>query len=403
MPRRRLLALASHVIQYQAPFYRLLASQPQIELEVMFCSDWGVTAFADPGFGQRVKWDVPLLDGYGSEFLRNWSPNPDPSRLLGLINPAIIGHIRSGNFDALLVHGWGHATTWMAMLAAMDFGLPLIMRGESNLLPHITPCKAAVKNAILRSLFKRISGFLAIGRLNAEFYRHYGVPDEKIFMAPYSVHNNFFINRARELAPQRIALRRKLGVPDHIPAILFSGKLIPKKRPMDLLRAFERISSSRPAALIYLGDGSLRGELEQYIRCNSLRNVFFVGFKNQTEIPEYFTMADVFALPSGPEPWGLVVNEALCFGLPAIVSDQVGSAGDLVRQGVNGCIFQAGDIAQLAEALDKVLSDSELRQSMSAASRDIIQHWGYEQCLDGVLRCLEDVTRGKSNDAVASA
>src|SRR5437879_571660 len=98
-PRRyRLAAIASHVIQYQAPLFRLLAAQPDIDLTVFFCADWGLKTYRDPGFAREVRWDVPLLDGYHSEFLRNISWTPGPGRPWGLINPGIVAHLRRSRF-----------------------------------------------------------------------------------------------------------------------------------------------------------------------------------------------------------------------------------------------------------------------------------------------------------------
>ena len=96
-------------------------------------------------------------------------------------------------------------------------------------------------------------------------------------------------------------------------------------------------------------------------------------------------------LPSGFEPWGLVVNEAMCFGLPVIVSDQVGAGGHLVREGTNGYVFHAGDLSTLAKCLKQVLSNNGLKKRMGEASRKIIEVWAYQKCIEGVLTSLTKV------------
>ena len=163
---------------------------------------------------------------------------------------------------------------------------------------------------------------------------------------------------------------------------------------MDLLRAFEAIPKSLNAGLIFLGDGELRRSLEAYAHERSLKNVRFVGFKNQTEMAPYYSMADVFVLPSGFEPWGLVVNEALCFGLPVITSDKVGATGDLVQEGVNGFVYPAGNVMALTAILQKLLLSAEDRRTaMGAASRKLVTHWSYREVVEGVLACLQRVSR----------
>ena len=382
-----LAIIASHPIQYQAPLFRALASRPEIDLTVFFCSDWGLKAYRDEGFGQEVKWDVPLLEGYSSEFLPNVSPKPNPSRFWGLINPAIVQRLRKGDFDAVWVHGWARFTDWLAMLTAFASGIPVLLRGETNLLLTLSPWKAKLKRAILSRLFKRVSAFLAIGRYNAEFYEAYGVPKEKIFPVPYAVDNDFFLSKAEELLPKKIELKRKFGIPDDLPVILFSGKLTSVKRPMDLLKAYARVSKDLKAALMFVGDGLLRSDLETYIREEGLQYVYFVGFQNQTELPKFYAVADVFVLPSGFEPWGLVVNEAMCFGLPLILSNQVSAAGDLLRDRVNGYLYHTGDIATLAQQLKQIVLDEGMRNKMGTISHEFIKRWGISEDVEGIITC----------------
>jgi glycosyltransferase involved in cell wall biosynthesis len=384
----RLAILVSHPIQYQAPLYRALAARPEIDLTVFFCSDWGLKTYRDEGFGQELKWDVPLLDGYRSEFLPNVNPKPNLSRFWGLINPAIIQRLRNGDFDAVWIHGWAHVTDWLAMLTAFASGIPVLLRGDSNLLPTLPRWKRILKRAVLTWLFRKVSGFLAIGRYNAEFYGAYGVPKEKIFYVPYAVDNDFFLSKAEELRPRKIELKRKFGMPEDLAVILFCGKLIPVKRPMDLLQVFAQLSKDVRCTLVFVGDGPLHSELEAYVQEHEPQHVYFMGFQNQTELPTFYAMADVFVLPSGSEQWGLVVNEAMCFGLPVIVSDQVGAGGDLVREGVNGFVYPAGDVIFLSARLKLLLTNASIRQKMGNASLEIIIPWAYPTCVRGVLDYL---------------
>ena len=388
----RLAVLTSHVVQYQAPLWRLLAATPGLSPHVMFCSPHGAQAYFDDGFGQRVQWDIPLLDGYSHETLPNISPRPHQARFWGVINPGVVSRLRRGAFDAVLVHGWARATLWLAMLTAFASGLPVIMRGESNLLVAPSRVRGALKRAGLPALLRRVAACLAIGRHNAEFYRAHGVPERRIFMAPYAVDNRFFAGHAARL-PERATLKRELGLPP-VPLVLFSGKLSDVKRPLDLLRAFAEVVHRRPAALAFVGDGPLDTAVRAHVEAHGVPGVHLLGFRNQSELPRHYAAADVFVLPSGFEPWGLVVNEAMCFGLPVIVSDKVGAGGDLVQEGINGFITPAGDIGALAQKLDALIADAELRRRMGEASRRIIAGWSHEAAAQGLVRCLDAVTQG---------
>lgn len=387
----RLAVLVSHPIQYQVPLFRALAVRPEIDLHVFFCYRWGAEPYLDPGFGVRVSWDVPLLEGYQHTFLRNLILS-NPSRLLGVINPGIIGAIFRGGFDAVCIHGWALCTNWLAWATASAAKIPILLRGESNGLTEPTGLKGRMKRAVVKTFFDQVAGFLVIGTNNANFYRSYGVPAERIFWTPYAVDNDFFMKGAQRLVGHKRSLREKEGIPSDLPVILFSGKLVEWKRPMDLLEAFAFLDRNHAVSLVFVGDGPLRPMMERLVADRGLDNVYFLGFRNQRELPACYAMADILVLPSGFEPWGLVLNEAMCFGLPVIASDQVGAAADLVQEGINGFTYPVGNVEALADRLQKVLANEQARQEMGRQSRVIINSWGIKETVDGVLQSLQSVT-----------
>ncbi len=390
----RLAVLTSHPIQYQAPLFRKLAQHPQIDLIVYFCWDFGVgKPKTDPEFGIAYTWDVPLLEGYRYEFLKNYSPSPGPARAWGLVNPSIIKRIRKGRFDAVILHGYTHVTTMLAYLAAWSSGTAILFRGETVLRAGQSIYQRLLKRSLLTHLFKRTQAFLAIGSRSREFYECYGVPRERIFLSPYAVDNEFFLAKHSELNRARNDLRTKLGVNSQTPIILFVGKLSKRKRPLDLLRAFQIVRRSNDAALIFVGEGDERSYLERYVSENRISNVLFVGFKNQTQLPPFYEIADIFVLPSEYEPWGLVINEAMCFGLPIIATDDVAAVSDLVRDGENGYVYHSGDVDTLARLLQHLLLDSASREEMGEKSKQIVSVWNLDGAVNGILESLGLVTR----------
>ncbi len=398
MKKYKVAFVLSHPIQYFSPLFRAMDGHPQIDLTVYYCSDETIKTGRDIEFGVCVKWDVPLLEGYKYKFLKNHSPLATIFKPpLGLINLGIGEEIKKNNYAAVIIHGWNYATHWLAYFAARSSGTPVFIRGESPLNQEQTRNKAKIyaKKILLGSLFKRASALLAIGTQNREFYEFYNVPGSKIFHTPYAVENKRFIEDSVRLSLSKEDLRRKLGIPPDAPVILFSGKLIDKKRPLDLLRAYEKIGLENKA-LVYLGDGVLRSRLEEYVKKNNLKNVYFSGFKNQTEITAYYALADIFVLPSGiGETWGLVVNEAMCFGLPLVISDIAGCAKDLLKPGENGFVYPSGDIEALSGELLKLLQDAGLRRDFGIKSREIINSWSYEEDLKGILAALEYTAAGR--------
>ena len=389
----KLAVLASHPIQYQAPLFRVLAQRPAIDLHVFYCRRIGWERYQDPGFGVTFSWDIPLLEGYKHTFLCNISPYVNSSRFFGVVNPGIVAAIWRGKFDAIWINGWALATNWIAWAGASALHVPILLRSETNGLAEPRGLRRGVKRMVLQTFFSRVAGFLAIGTHNENYYKSYGVPQERIFLTPYCVDNAFFMERARELAGQKRDLREKEGIPPDLPIILFCGKFQEKKRPLDLLRAFSLLNGQPPAALVFVGDGALRPAMERFVAQHSLPHVYFLGFKNQKEIATYYAMADVLVLPSSDETWGLVLNEAMCCGLPVVASDKVGAAADLVREGVNGFIYPVGNVSALADRLQRVLADEQTRKEMGRQSREIISRWGIKEDIEGVLKALQVVVR----------
>jgi len=385
----KLAVLVSHPIQYHAPFFQKLSRDPNIDLTVYFCWDFGVKETYDPQFGKRLKWDIPLLEGYKYKFLGNFSPTP-ANNFWGLINPGIVKEITRNNYDALLVFGWNALSNWLAFLTAFVKKTPVFLRGENPLNQEISKnyYKKKIKKIILGFLFRRAKAFLYIGEENKKFYEYYGVSTERLFFCPYAVDNSRFIKEARALKPKRTAIRKKLGIPKNAIVVLFVGKLMSKKRPIDLLWAYERIPQENKA-LVFVGDGELRHALEEHAVSSGLKQVYFAGFKNQTELPEFYAMADIFVLPSGPgETWGLVVNEAMCFGLPVIVSDIVGCASDLVHLGENGHTFPHNDAGELARCLNILIKGAAARRRAGEKSLEIIKQYNYQKDIESILAAL---------------
>jgi glycosyltransferase involved in cell wall biosynthesis len=220
------------------------------------------------------------------------------------------------------------------------------------------------------------------------------MPDERMYPAPYCVDNDELQRRADELAPRRTDLRARFGITDAAPVVLFAGKLIDKKQPLLLLEAFARVRRERPCALLIAGDGPLRPAMERRAEELGLSDVHFAGFLNQSDLPHAYAAADVFVLPSKlHETWGLVVNEAMNFSLPVVVSDKVGCGADLVRSGANGFVVAHGEVSDLADAIARLVDDPELRARFGATSRKLIARYSIEACADGIVAAC---TAGRS-------
>ena len=391
----RLAYFVSHPIQYQAPLLRCVAAQRDIYVKALFGTNTTAGRW-DPGFDTAVKWDVPLLQGYDHEFLPALANGAITS--LRPLNFGVGRRLKQGGFDALWVHGYTRLTNLCAIIAAKRLGVKVMVRDETyGANVGKSPAREQARRAFYALLTRTADAFLAIGALNRDYYQRIGVPGEKIFSVPYAVDNAFFRERAAEAAPKREELRRELGLGSGRPVILFAGKLIPRKEPRLLLEAYRRLSRDGRAEpepyVLFAGDGELRGAIEQFAAGMGWKSIRVLGFKNQSELPTLYDLCDLFVLPSSYEPWGLVVNEVMNAGKPVIVSDRVGCGPDLVKPGINGAIFPAGDAPELAEAIAAVLRSRGLLSRMGASSRDLIDHWSFDEDLAGLRAALSYLTR----------
>lgn len=386
----RIAYALTHPIQYQAPLIRHLRAGGT-DLEVIYATDITARGYQDAGFGTRVTWDVPLLEGHPHQVLFSEDPLPSGLRGFGKYRRALSAALEGIQPDAVWVHGWGNAYSLAALRAARMKRLPVLMRGETSLdCLHGGRLRRELHATVLSWLFHSVSQFLAIGTANRKFYRHHGVPEARIHLMPYVVDNGFFQQRCAEARPQREKLRAELGIEPGRPVMLFCAKLIEVKDPGTLIRAISRVKELNPVLLL-AGDGAMRHELEKLAAEVAPGLVKFLGFRNQTELPALYDLCDVFVLPSIFEPWGLVVNEVMNAGKPVIVSDKIGSGHDLVRPGVNGDAFRAGDVDDLREKLRPWLVSAVKRDTAGAESLKIINGWGFDENLAGLMRALQAV------------
>lgn len=388
MRRKRIIFLLSHPIQYFSPFFQLMAKDEQIDLMVLYCSDENVKGHIDKGFGVDVKWDIPLLDGYNYRFLKNNSLKPSLfNGFFGLLNFEIFNVLRKERGSFLVIHGWNYATNFLAIIAAKLYGLKLCLRGENPLNQELLKSKSIL---LLRKIFFKymffplFNYFFYIGNQNKQLYKYYGVDENKLIFTPYAVDNERFKSEYEKNFEKKTEIRSELSLPIDKIIVLTSGKYIIKKRPMDLLKAFKLLNNNE-IALVFLGEGELRKEMEEYIINNKLNNVFLTGFKNQSEVGKYFASSDIFVLSSGTgETWGLVVNEAMNFGLPVIVSDLAGSAYDLVIDNENGYRFKCGKIEDLASKIKLLISEKENIVSFGNMSKELITKYSYDLIIHNI-------------------
>lgn len=361
--------VTSHPIQYQAPLFRALAER--VDLTVYFAHRATGKDQAEAGFDIGFDWDTDLTSGFRHVFLKNVSRRPSITRFSGCDTPSIGNALAADKVDVLAVYGWHLKSYLQAAGAGRSLGIPVMARTDSDLQTPRSPLKRALKAAAYPIFFRQYAAFLPSGTRSAEYLRHYHVPQSRIHVVPYCIDVEGFASAAAHARIERERLRARFGAAAGERIVLFVGKLIQRKALPVLVAALGRLSASgRSARLVIAGSGHLAGELLEMANARRLP-LTFAGFVNQSRMPEVYAAADVLVLASYVDTWGLVVNEAFACGLPAIVSDRVGCAPDLIMDGLTGTVVPAGDIEALANALDYwtgVRDESVTRRALEKVS-----------------------------------
>lgn len=397
----RIAVVNSHPIQYFAPLFAYLNKDPALELTALYCSNSSLRGGLDSGFKQAVKWDVDLLAGYRAVFLGKAAERRMPAGFWSLVCPEVWGEIRSGRYDGVLLHGYHYAAYVMAFLAAKSRGIPVFYRSETHLGLQRNPSRRRLRDGLLAMMFRFIDRFLAIGSANREYYLALGVAPGKIFDVPYTVDNDRFIAAAQLSQVERVDVRVRFGLPVDQPVVLYASKFMLRKHPDDVVRAVARLRGEGvQASLLLIGSGEMEQTLRSLVAELGIQeSVVFGGFVNQAELPKVYAASDVFVLPSENEPWGLIVNEVMCAGIPVVVADEVGCVQDLVYDGHNGLLMKAGDVASLVTALRRLLSAESERAAMGQKSLEIIRGWNYERCRLGFVAATTELHVRDRSDA----
>ena len=394
-----LAILTTHPIQYQVPLWQALARDGRVPFEVWYLTDHGTRRSMDREFGQTFAWDIDTLSGYTHRFLDVGKRASPSSFWKCRLRERLRDRLRASYVSALWIQGWQVAAYWQAVREARSAGVEVWLRGESNNLAPQPPWKRTLKRIRNEWLFRRVDRFFYIGKANRRLYEESGVTEAKLYPAPYAVDNERFSMQAASLRRRRTVLREQWGIPEDAFCVLFCGKFITKKRPLDLIAAARTLIETRALSklhLLFVGSGVLGPQLRRACRVISdaevavpsprvgsaknasvLPPASFAGFLNQMEVSQAYVAADCLVLPSDyRETWGLVVNEALASGLPCLISQACGCAEEL-----SGCgTFAPGDIEMLSSKLVrlaqrgcKIVAPPTISESISSIVRAYCQ------------------------------
>ena len=377
-PPIRVAAVFPEPTPYRAPLLDRVAALPEIDLTVVYAA--GTVA----GRTWRVE------PKHRAVFLRGLRV-PGAARVLHHdypLTPGVVPALEDIRPDVVVVSGWSTFAAQAAIAWCRVRDVPYLLVVESHDEGPRPGWRRTVKDTVVPPIVANASGVLVTGTLARNSMVGRGAPADRVRVFANTVDVEEFGANASRLAERRSELRSALGAEDEDVVVLSVARLAPEKGLDDLVRAVDEAADER-LRLVVAGEGGERSRLEQLAAELGVELVL-TGDLDWERIVELYVAADVFALLSEREPWAVVVNEAAACGLPLVLSDRVGAAHDLLRDGENGALVAAGDVAAAARALRELAADPELRRAQGERSRELAADWGYGPSVDGFLEAVRE-------------
>ncbi|TXB63711.1 glycosyltransferase family 4 protein [Vicingus serpentipes] len=377
----KILIFATHPIQYQVPIYRELSKN--YDLKVIYLLEQTKKGHADAGFGVEFEWDIPLTDGYQHQYLKNKAETASSSSYKGVIldGEELKDLTQMEKPDLVFINGWFPKALKQIINYCYKNNIKTICRGDSTLLMTSHPLKRIIKEIYIRSIVRKITAFLYVGEENKKYYLHYGVKENQLYPGLHCINTPFFEKKFNEI-------KKREWNQEHI-NIGFAGKFIDIKRPLLIVSAIANSKYQKQLTLQLIGDGPLKVEIENAAKKLNV-NINFLGFLNQSEIVEKgYQHIDFLVLSSRSETWGLVINEVMTGGIPAIVSDTVGCNTDLIEEEKTGFVFRSGDATDLSQKIDKMVEILSSKNDMNKNVLNHIKKYSLEETIKGYKKAIE--------------
>ncbi len=389
---------ALHPISYQVPIFQNIQKiiddkELKIDLTVLYGDDLSLKYVYYDHLRETVKFSTPdILVGYKSLFLKNYSRDPRRG-FLSRINFGIVNTIYNENYDVLLIHGYDRLTSLFALFAAKWSKTKIIFRGEAayNEDSSTSKIKNILKRAYVSGFFRMCDGFFYSCQKNLSYYNMFGAKGKQKFFVPCAVDNEYFLEKKREIAGHEKLIKRELDIPLVNYVILFLSRLTERKNPRDLLVAAEKINH-RKLSILWVGDGPLRKSIEEDSKRKGIHSIF-VGFRKREELAKYYAISNLFVILSSKDPSPKTLNEAMVFSKPVIATKAVGTAKDLIKNGLNGFIIENGDIIELAKRISYFMDNKGAERRMGKESYKMIEGWTFKKDAEEMIKAVRCIKK----------
>ena len=320
---------------------------------------------------ENRKWETNIANGFKEVDLKGIKLFSS----YGYINSGILDIIKKNDF--IILGGYQEPSIVYASILCKFMNKPYTIFFDGISTNRLSTSEHKLKRILKNLVIKNSNFIMANGTVGKRyFYEQFRYPIEKIYNQYLTVDSNKINILYTQKETYRQLYRYKLGIKENDKVLIYSGRLIDIKNVESVIKASYKIKSDDLVILI-LGGGYLEEELKKLSKELDVK-VIITGFiKEQEELFKYYFVGDALILPSYIEPWGLVVNEAMFSGLPVLVSSSCGCSLDLVKNGVNGYIFDPNKLDEIANLIKCILYNDDAKK-MGENSRKIISEWKFE-------------------------
>jgi glycosyltransferase involved in cell wall biosynthesis len=386
---KKLAIISSHPIQYNTPLFALMAAKGEFDLRVFYT--WGEDALKpkyDPDFGKVIEWDIPLLNGYSYQFMKNVAKRPGSHHFFGIDNPHLIHEIEKWGADVVWIWGWSFKSH-LKVIRYFDEKIPVWFRGDSTLLDEAKgfALKTLMRGVLLNWIYSHVDTAFFVGENNKKYFLKFGLKEKQLVHAPHVVDVDRFATWNDHDTLKLETWKTELGIKPDDFVILFAGKFEPKKNPNFIISLCKQLKSDR-FKFVMVGNGVLESEINEAAKLD--KRIIVLPFQNQTRMPMTYRLGDVFVLPSvGPgETWGLAMNEALACGIPVFGSNKCGGSIDLIDDSC-GLIFGPHEVTAVVERLNALWSDKNQLKEMKQNATKRAQEFHYNKVVDAVNQQMQ--------------
>jgi len=379
---KKLLIINSHPVNYHTPIYRMASEIKNVKTKVFFLLNVFKDEFNENNWPiDYVNAKKNLLEGYEYKFINNYAPITSNS-FFGLLNIGIILNIIKYRPNIVFVFGWMHIILPIIIFISYFLKYKIILKGEADLINKKNNFFSKLSKLYLSILFSQIDYITYSYKKNMEYFLDKKVKPNKLFFFPCAVDNNYYSKINKQM--DKLEIRNQFLIKQKEVVALYIGRFDTRKRILYLLNVFLKCNFKHYVKLYLIGDGELKKDVINFVKQNKWKNkkVIIETFKNQFETCKYYKISDFVILPSIKDPSPKVINEALNFDLPALVSNNIGTSDDLIINEYNGLVFNTYSEKDFIRKFQIMVNEYDLRLKLSMNCKKTIREWSIDKDID---------------------